>query len=135
MKTALVSLLSLVLFACSHDKPAETASTSAATAPEHKEAGDHGKDEHGALPPAVKAFHDEMAPLWHADKSADRTAKTCEHAPALQQKAAAVGDKDLIDATSALAAECTKSDRKDFETKFADVHTKFHKAAEASEKH
>ncbi len=126
MKTALISLFSFGLFsvvACHHDAPAAD--------PAAKDA----KDDHGNLSAPVKAFHDEMAPLWHADKSPERTAKTCEHAPALQAKAAAVGDKDLIRATSDLAAECGKADRPDFEAKFAEVHNKFHKAAEATEKH
>ena len=126
MKTAIVTLASLfsfVLFACHHDAPT--------AAPEHKEA----KDDHENLSAPVKAFHDEMAPLWHADKSPERTAKTCEHAPALQQKAGAVGDKDLIAATSDLGAECAKTGRPDFEAKFAEVHDKFHKAASSAEKH
>ena len=126
MKTALISLIplaSLVLLACHHDAPAAD--------PAAKDA----KDDHGNLSAPVKAFHDEMAPLWHADKSPERTAKTCEHAPALQAKASAVGDTDLIAATSDLAAECGKADRPDFEAKFANVHTKFHKAAESAEKH
>lgn len=122
MKTALIALFSLALFACNHD-------AAPAAAPAEKDA----KDDHGNLSAPVKAFHDEMAPLWHADKSPERTAKTCEHAPALQAKAAAVGDKDLIGATSDLAAECSKTDRPDFEAKFAEVHKKFHKAAEIAE--
>ena len=124
MKTALIALFSFGLFsliACHND--------AAPAAPADKDA----KDDHGNLSAPVKAFHDEMAPLWHADKSPERTAKTCEHAPALQAKAAAVGDKDLIGATSDLAAECSKADRPDFEAKFAAVHTKFHKAAEIAE--
>ena len=124
MKTALIATFSFGLFAlaaCHHDAPA--------AAPAEKDA----KDDHGTLAAPVKAFHDEMAPLWHADKSAERTAKTCEHAPSLQQKAGAVGDKDLVAATSDLAAECSKPGTPDFEAKFMEVHKKFHKAAEISE--
>lgn len=125
MKTVLFSMLAVALFACHSEKPAD--------APAGKDAHGDAKDEHAGLSAPVKAFHDEMSPLWHADKSAERTAKTCDSASSLQAKATAVGDKDLVDATAALAAECAKPGRPDFEAKFGDVHTKFHKAAKIAE--
>lgn len=102
----------------------------------HEEAhhgGEHRGEHHGDMKPEVKDFHDTLAPLWHAPKGPDRTQKTCDSAATLQTKAKATNDKDLAAATDALAAECAKEGKPDFESKFHDVHERFHKLAEKSE--
>jgi hypothetical protein len=87
--------------------------------------GGHEKHEHGDLPPAMKAFHDVLAPVWH-DKSPDRAKNACAQALAMNDKAGAVGDADLSAATKAFAAECEKEGRPDFDAKFTAVHERFH---------
>jgi hypothetical protein len=120
---------------------------------EHGEHGEHGEDhEHGEHPKmtgAVHEFHEVLGPLWHADKSPERTKKTCDAIPAFEQRAAAV-DKDvpesaraaepayhavaqgLIAAVGDLKAECAKPERADFEAKFMAVHKAFHAVMEGA---
>ena len=70
-----------------------------------------------------------MKPLWHAEKGPARTDKTCAAAKTLQDKATATTDKELIDATAALAAECEKAGRPEFEARLIAVHERFHALA------
>ena len=107
--------LFLLLFACG-----------GAQHPEHEEHAEH----HGDMSPAVHDFHETLAPLWHAPKGPDRVTKTCDNAATLQSKAKATNDAGLVSATDALAAECAKDGRPDFEAKFSAVHESFHKLAE-----
>ena len=121
---------------------------------EHAEHGDHEHGEHGEHPKMVGAmheFHEVLAPLWHADKSPERTKKTCDAVATFETRAAAV-DKDvpesaraaepayhtaaqgLIAAVGELKAQCAKpeAERADFEAKFKAVHEAFHKVMESS---
>src|SRR5262245_449596 len=52
----------VAIAACGGKKPA----TSTTTHDDHAMDGEH-KGEHEGLPPTVTAFHDKLAPLWHAD--------------------------------------------------------------------
>ncbi len=133
---ALAAIPFALLIACGSNPPAEpsTASTAAAKEPGGRKDHKENHNDHGDLPAPVKAFHDELSPLWHADKGADRTAKTCEKAGSLKEKAVATNDKDLVAKTDALVAECAKDGRPDFETKFADVHKQFHVLAKPEKK-
>ena len=97
---------------------------------EHGEKGEKG-EHHKDLAPPVKAFHEVLAPLWHMEKGADRTAKTCAQTSALREKATGTGDKELIAATTSLAAECEKEGKPEFDARFSAVHERFHALAEA----
>jgi hypothetical protein len=113
---------------------------------------EHGEHEHGEHPKmagAMNEFHEVLAPLWHADKSPERTKKTCEAVATFETRAAAV-DKDvpesaraaeaayhtaaqgLIAAVGELKTECAKPEHADFEAKFMAVHEAFHKVMESS---
>lgn len=126
---------------------------------EHHEHGGHGEHgehhghesegEHAKLTGSVAAFHEVLAPLWHADKGPAREKKTCEAVPTFEQRAAAV-DGEVPEAAKAdaagwhsaaqalaksvgdLKAECGKPEggRADFEAKFHGVHEAFHGIAE-----
>ena len=116
--------------------------------------GEHAHGEHGEHPKMVGAmheFHEVLAPLWHADKSPERTKKTCDAVATFETRAAAV-DKDvpesaratepayhtaalgLIAAVGGLKAECAKPEagRADFEAKFQAVHEAFHRVMESA---
>jgi hypothetical protein len=116
--------------------PAAPATPTGAEAGEHRH-HDHdgkGKDhDDGAQPAPVRAFHEALAPLWHADKGPERVAKTCAEAPALKAKAEATSNADLVAATVALVAECDKAGRPEFEARFAAVHERFHALAKHAE--
>jgi hypothetical protein len=126
----------LVLTACGGSSPSP-----ASPHAEHEEHGgheeheDHEAAEHhdeGAQSPAVHAFHEALAPLWHADKGPERVTKTCAQAGALHDKAVATKDAELVAATTALVTECEKEGRPEFEARFAAVHESFHGAAKRS---
>ena len=125
---------------------------SSTPAAEHAEEREHGeKGEHPKMTGSVHELHKVLGPLWHADRSPERTKKTCEAIPAFEQRAAAV-DKDvpesaraaepayhaaaqgLIAAVGDLKAECAKPEagRADFEAKFMAVHKAFHAVMEAA---
>ena len=113
--------------------------------------GDHHHGEQGAHHEAetkgvVGELHAVLAPVWH-DTSADRLAKACDQAKAMQDKAAAVetaappeganadgykaAAKELTGAGSALGAACAAPGRPEVEAKFSAFHDAFHKVAEA----
>lgn len=99
----------------------------------------------------LKAFHDTLAPLWHAPKGPDRVAKTCAQAMTMNDKASAIGAApppvkgdaaawkaeagELSGATRALVAECETEGRPKFEERFAAIHEHFHKVMELSSSH
>jgi len=125
------------------------------TTPAAKEpvAGAHGEhEEHGemAMPPELKAFHDVLAPRWHAEKGQKRTDDTCAAVPDFQKDADAIakatpprsahadawtnGTKALVGAVGELDAACKAKDAAAFETAFEKVHQSFHTLLEASNK-
>ncbi|MEP7126878.1 MAG: hypothetical protein ABJE95_38460, partial [Byssovorax sp.] len=121
---------------------------------EHGEKGEHEhgeKGEHPKMAGSVHEFHEVLGPLWHADKSPERTKKTCEAIPAFEQRAATVykdvpesaraaepayhaAAQGLIAAVDELKAECAKPEvgRADFEAKFMAVHKAFHNVMESA---
>lgn len=125
-----ILLLSVLLGACGSSQPA------AETTPPPKADEHEGHEEHGDMPAEVQAFHDVLAPLWHAPEGAERTAKTCDSTGALEEKAVAIEavwkteGKELHDSVKALAEECARDGRPEFQTRFAAVHTAFHALAE-----
>ena len=80
---------------------------------------------------SIDAFHEELAPLWHAPESPERTEKTCAAVPSLESKAQEIGDALLVESIHALGAECA-GDRAAFQPKFSTVHDAFHAAMEKS---
>ncbi len=109
------------------------------------EHGEHGKGEHPKLTGAMHELHEVLAPLWHAEKSPERTKKTCEAVATFEKYAAAV-DKDapadaaahhtaaqgLVASVGELKTECAKPERADFEAKFKAMHEAFHKVMESA---
>lgn len=109
-------------------------------------AGEH-HDHHDIASGPVGEFHAVLSPLWHADKSPERTAKTCDQAATLRGHATAVeagpppagasadafkaSAKTMTEAVDALIAACGADGRPEVEAKFAVVHDAFHKVAEA----
>jgi len=116
--------------------------------PGHKEGGE--AEEMAALPPEVKAFHDTLAPRWHGEHGAQRTAETCAAIPQFHTQADAIAAaappkgaeaaawaaraKQLADAVAALDAACKAGDAT-FEPAFAEVHHRFHAVMEAGGEH
>ena len=130
MRRAWVPVLVLVLGACGGSKePAATGGEHHEHCKGHGEQGEHHKEE-SKLTPAVREFHQVLAPLWHAEKGPDRVTNTCAKAPTLKEKATATGDAALIAATSELVVECGKEGRPQFDARFTAVHEKFHALAE-----
>jgi hypothetical protein len=152
MKTALIAALTLAV-ACGgptssgSTQPIETARPGQRHDTRHSEAmaGRGGASEGmemAALPPEVTAFHDTLAPRWHAEHGAQRTADTCAAIPQLQAQAEAIAKamppaganpadwsasaRQLGDAVAALGAACKASDGAAFEQAFAQVHERFH---------
>jgi len=104
-----------------------------------------GEPHEHKFPPAVGAFHDSLAPLWHSDPGADRKAKTCEAIATLSEKAGTMtatvpegADADawqergsgVSAAVEALGATCGDADTAAFDAKFKALHDAFHAAIE-----
>lgn len=95
---------------------------------------EHEGEEHGEMPPAVHAFHEQLAPLWHAPEGDERAQHTCEAVPAMKAQAAAIeGSEGLVAALDALAEACAADGRPDFAAKFGAVHDAFHAVLEQSQ--
>jgi hypothetical protein len=106
------------------------------------------KEEHGDLPPAVHAFHELLAPLWHADPGDQRTNDTCAKLEDMRQRAADIvvaeppaaasadqaGYRDaasaLVHAVVELGDACSADGRAGFTERFAAVHDSFHAVME-----
>src|SRR5205085_11939718 len=105
-------------------------------------------DEMVAMTPEVKAFHDVLAPRWHAERGAKRMADTCAAVPDLRTRAEAIAKatpperaepadwkdnaRQLGEAVTALGATCQASDADKFEPAFTAVHERFHAVLETS---
>jgi len=131
------ALLFVVAAACGgSEKPAPVGPTTM---------GNEGM-EHPKLTPELDAFHEAIAPRWHADKGEARMTDTCGAVPDFQAKAAAVkaaAAPDKVDATAwadagagletaiaGLETACGGTDMPAFETAFEGVHDAFHHAME-----
>jgi hypothetical protein len=102
--------------------------------------------EHDDMSPELKKFHDTFAPLWHAEKSAKRTADTCAAVPDLTSEADAIGKatppatanadtwttatRALVAAVAKLGEACKANDAGKFEAAFTEVHEAFHSIME-----
>jgi hypothetical protein len=148
MKTpiALVALaLTWPLVACGPSEPAKSAEGGGHEAQHehehgaghHEERGDH----HGAAG-AVKAFHDVLAPVYHAEKNPARTEQACGAVPSFKERGAAVGTEAGNDAKKKAAAEalvgavgnlekaCAESGRAQVDPSLEKVHDAFHAVVE-----
>jgi hypothetical protein len=122
----LLSFFATALFACNKNK---TESTTAAMS-EHK------------MTPELTAFHDVMAPLWHAEAGDKRMKETCGsvgkfemNAESVKKASAPTGVDAMTWSTAAtklgtdvaaLKDKCTATDAAAFEPAFANVHNSFH---------
>ncbi len=102
-----------------------------------------GETQHGHhdFPPAVSAFHDVMAPLWHAPPGEQRQQSICQGAASLQNAADNILRADtpdqvqaaqwgraaqqLREAVAALSGACS-AEKKGIAEAMAAVHDRFH---------
>lgn len=107
---------------------------------EHPGEGSGEMMEHENLSPEMKAFHDLLAPRWHAAKGPQRMQDTCSAIEQFKASADAVakatppipanadtwtaGTRALVAAVEELAKACPSGG--DFEAAFAKVHEAFH---------
>jgi hypothetical protein len=113
---------------------------------------DQGEDQEmgeANLPPQVAAFHDVLAPRWHAPHGAKRIADTCAAVPQFRSNAEAIataqppgggdaaawsiGVKQLVEAVAGLETPCKANDASGFEPAFERVHTAFHQVMAAAD--
>ena len=120
----------IVLVACGGNKPSPTPQTHEMKPDEHAEHHDMGEMH---MSPEMTAFHDVLAPRWHAAKGEQRMKDTCGAIADFKAKAGPIGKPELVDAVSALEASCQSNDATAFEASFAKVHETFHAAMESSE--
>jgi hypothetical protein len=146
----------LLAAACGGNKtaPATTTTTQPAEPHGHEHEGSGGAGaEHEALTPELTAFHDLLAPLWHAEKGPKRIKDTCAAVPQFKTSADAVakatpptkanadtwtqGTRALVDSVNALETACKTNDSAKFEAAFHNVHEAFHRLMEQAggEKH
>ncbi|MFK7991257.1 MAG: hypothetical protein AB8I08_34900 [Sandaracinaceae bacterium] len=101
--------------------------------------------------PALHAYHEVLAPAWHADEGAPRVAASCEASPQLIERAGPLGaamtaqqteagadapsaaSEALTAAAAGLAERCAAEPRDDqaVEAAIAEVHDRFHTIMEA----
>lgn len=135
MRTVLFSVL-VVASACGGtSKPATSSTTS-------EPAGNPGEQHEHHFPADVGAFHDKLAPLWHADSGQARMDQTCAATGDLDALAANVQKAPApegVDATAwstksaelqasitKLSAACGDATHATFEADFEAVHSAFH---------
>jgi hypothetical protein len=138
MKRFALLFVVVVTAACGGaDKPATTVVAPDPVKEEH---------EHPKLTPELDAFHEALAPRWHADKGEPRMQDTCGAVADFQAKATAVkaapasmgadpaawtdAGAQLEVSVTGLATACTGTDLAAFETAFETVHNAFHHAME-----
>lgn len=85
-------------------------------------------DHRHAFAADIKAFHDQLAPLWHAPAGATRLDNACKAVPALVKLAADVRSQDatgLNKSLSQLQQDC-KANSAQIEQAFSAVHDAIH---------
>ena len=137
LRTSLLALALVTVAACGGKAPA----TSTVTSEPEATPGAHA-EHHPDLPPAMAAFHDRMAPLWHAAPGPQRTADTCAAARELVELGGGIATADapagvtepgwtdgvsrFRDALGALADDCRDHEGAELARTFAQVHGYFH---------
>lgn len=136
---AIVSLLS----ACG----SSSQSANGATTTQQANAGgeQHAEHHRHQFTPAQHAMHEVLAPIWHSEPGPARTARACEQASTLRERAIGVQNEAipagspaniqelraaLVRAAEALVTECAGS-RTAVDAKLAELHTAFHHVFEA----
>ena len=77
----------------------------------------------------VKAFHDKLSPLWHAQASPERSQAVCAATPELASLAGAIKSADasqLRTSIELLGKQCSNN-AGNIEQPFSAVHDAFHK--------
>lgn len=130
-----ISLVSIALaaslsVACggSTPPPAAPETTGGTTEPsghgeEHAEGGGH---HHAGLSPELRDFHSVLKPIWHSEAGPGRVEKACAGTAELNEKAAAVGDAELVAGAKAVEAACAKEGQADVEPQLSALHERFH---------
>lgn len=134
MKSALIVLFAgaSLAVACGSSQPATFPATTGSDS--HGKHGHGHHDRHAGLSPALREFHHVLGPVWHTDGGPQRVEKACASSKAMQEKAVATGDAELIATTKELDAACAKEGKADVEAKLKGVHERFHAIAKV-EKH
>ncbi len=134
-----IATIALALAACGSKQPAP-----ASTA--HTDTGMSGGHDMSAMmanmSPEMKAFHDVLAPRWHAEKGPQRMKDTCAALPDFHGDADSLakatpprganadtwttGTKQLVAAVGELDTTCKANDAASFEVAFQKVHESFH---------
>lgn len=93
--------------------------------------GEHGHHHHH-FPADVDALHGVLAPVWHADRGAERNRDACARAGRMAGLAQAIRSTDaarLQASLATLAKTCTDG-KGDVERALFDVHEEFHRLIE-----
>lgn len=100
--------------------------------PEHHE-DPAMEQEEASMPPALKAFHDVLAPIYHDEDKAERTGNACAQADQMAELAAKVdGGEELVGAVGALQQDCaTNKDPDEIDLSLGSVHSAFHNLLDA----
>jgi hypothetical protein len=124
------TLVLLLAIACSKKEPTPAPAAAQKT-------GEHDME----MPSELKAFHDVLAPRWHAEKGAQRMKDTCAAVPDFLAAQSALvkappaganldtwvaGNKALVGAIGELDSACKANDATGFEAAFQKVHEGFH---------
>lgn len=143
--------LAVALTACGASEPAPAQPSTATPAPTEAAAPvapDPGQAHHEEgghdFPAAVTAFHDVMAPKWHAEAGEQRQTDTCGAIASFKESAAKIGSDpvpekaaaqegawhnavaDLNIAIGSLEAACAADGRAGFGAAFHQLHESFH---------
>jgi hypothetical protein len=131
-------LFSVAVVAAACGGKAQPATSTVSSEP----AGNHGGEHHHDFPAELGAFHDKLAPLWHADTGQARIDQTCMATGELDALAANVKQAPpptgvdpikwgvkadaLVESVFKLSATCGEATRATFEPDFQALHSAFH---------
>jgi hypothetical protein len=142
--TVISLAIASLLAACSGSSQSANANANANTNTQASAGGEHA-EHHPQLTAAQHSMHEVLAPIWHSEAGPARTARACEQAATLRERAAGVQSEAapagapantaelraaLVTAADALVTECAGS-REAVDAKLADLHTAFHHVFEA----
>ncbi len=139
-KTLMTVLFAVAVAACGGKS--QTTPEGAGGGNERLAEGAEVEEKHPELTPELHAFHETLAPLWHAEAGPDREPNTCAGVAKLTADAAAieaagapegvepndwaVSVASLQASVKELADGCTAGVSEDFEARFTAVHDGFH---------
>jgi cell pole-organizing protein PopZ len=133
--------------ACGSKQPAPTGPATGSATEQGEGSAAHPME----MPSEMQAFHDLLAPRWHAAQGAQRMKDTCDAVPQFQSSADAIGTatppttanadtwttatRALAAAVGELATACQGGNMGTFETAFTKVHEAFHALMAAAGAH